>query len=763
MLLAFRFILSLSLGLAALLVPSRSMAHEHMEYVARALRIPSQDAPKIDGVLDEAAWRRGGALSGFIQRDPFPGVPASEKSQVHILFDEGNLYVGCRLFHSSPEHILRELGRREAIGNSDQIALYFDTFHNHRAGYRFAVNPYGVQADAQIFNDDQNDSSWDAVWESAAGVDSLGWVAEFRIPFFNLRFPEREEQVWGFNLVRAIRYKAESGSWKPISIHDQGKVRMSRLGHLVGLKGIRRGRNIELYPYGLTGFSQKRGHGRSGTSDTGFDARYGVTSNTTMDVTVNPDFAQVEADVLEINLTRFPTRFPEKRKFFLEGTGIFNTPVSLFYSRRIGAKGDILWGTKLTGRAARGGLEYGLLAGQTGDWTYLGVQKEDPSKENALYGVARVKKGFSNGSSIGAMYTTKSIRGNVRRHIGGLDGRFLIGQVHRATFQAAWSHSPGLTSNNRYCSIGLFRFANPWTFRITAHRTDPNYDINSTGFLAKEKHRGQERIRTVLICNPLVQKKGIRQITIFSSWLVGRDLLTQAYLDAWRQSNPDLPILNRYESGGLRPVHWLLDQSYGIRTTQEMNLSWWYGLGRTNELTHTYRQTNQGFVFSSPKTGKWQKVALNLNLSWGDFYNFSQKHLGRTRRIGGHLRSWVKSNLGLQVSGNYSETFDPDGTRDGKHFRLTVRNTLLVTRNLFVRLFTQGRWSSTYYGAETASNRYLLSLLLGWELRPGSWFYLAYNEGREDLEDFGDPQAEKRDFWMTSRTLAAKLQYAFFH
>ena len=329
--------------------PFQAVAHETVKYVAHAVEISASEAPRIDGRLDDAVWNRAEALTGFVQHEPFAGTPATEESRVYLLFDENSLYIGCRLFDDHPENIISELGRRESIYRSDHIALYFDTFHNHRTGYRFAVNPYGVQEDGQINNDDQYSSSWDAVWKSAARVDSLGWVAEFEIPFFNLRFPDKEEQVWGFNLQRQIRYKAESVNWKPISVDDSG-VRISRLGHLVGLHKIRRGRDIELYPYGLSGFSERRASGRDGRNDMGLDARYGLTSDVTLDLTVNPDFAQVEADVLEVNLTRFPTRFPEKRKFFLEGTGIFSTPIQLFYTRRIGARGDILWGAKLTGR-----------------------------------------------------------------------------------------------------------------------------------------------------------------------------------------------------------------------------------------------------------------------------------------------------------------------------------------------------------------------------------------------------------------------------
>ncbi|MCK4965887.1 carbohydrate binding family 9 domain-containing protein, partial [bacterium] len=377
-----------------------------MEYIAEAVRIDESEAPRIDGKFDDAVWKKGKAITGFVQRDPIPGAPATEKSEVYFLYDKENLYVGCRFYDSHPENIFRELRRREGIETSDRIELFFDTFHNHRTGFKFATNPYGVQMDEQRYDDDKRNRDWDAIWESGADIDSLGWVAEFKIPFFNMRFPDTEEQVWGFNLQREIRYKAERINWKPVSFDDRGtSIRMSKLGHLVGIKGIRPGRRFEFRPYGLSGTYESEAVSAQSKNESGFDLKYGITPDVTLDMTVNPDYAQVEADVLEINLTRYPTRFSEKREFFLEGKGIFQTPENeLFYSRRIGARGDILWGTKLSGRAA-GGIEYGFIGSQTGDWDYFGLGSKDSSKEEAVYGIARIRKGFSDGSSIGAMFT----------------------------------------------------------------------------------------------------------------------------------------------------------------------------------------------------------------------------------------------------------------------------------------------------------------------------------------------------------------------
>ncbi|MFH1761295.1 MAG: DUF5916 domain-containing protein [bacterium] len=738
-----------------LLIPLENIyAHEKMEYVAEAVEIDPSEAPKIDGKFDDAVWKKGKVFTGFVQRDPLPGEAATEKSEVYILYDRENLYVGCRFYDSHPGNIIRELRRREEIETSDRIELFFDTFHNHRTGYKFSMNPYGVQMDEQRYDDDQRNSSWDGIWESGADIDSLGWVAEFKIPFFNMRFPDKEEQVWGFNLQREIRYKAERINWKPVSFDDRAtSIRMSRLGHLVDIRGIRPGRRFEVRPYGLSGMSETDVVSAKGKNEMGFDLKYGVTSDITMDMTVNPDFAQVEADVLEVNLTRYPTRFAEKRDFFLEGKGIFETPPSeLYYSRRIGGKGDILWGTKLSG-ITKGGLEFGLMGSQTGDWNYFGFGNKDSGKEDALFGTARIRKGFSNGSSIGAMFTNKETD-NIYSRVFGMDGLFLYKGIYITNFQVSSSRNPDLLSENNSYYFLFNRRANPWSVRVMLERVEPNYDINQTGFMAKERYRGFQKIRSWLIYSPLVEKKGIRQVFFTNAGEFGDDIFTKNYINSWKSIYPDTPVEQRYVNGKLRPGNWSFDQSCSIRTTSEMNIGFWYVISKINELTETYRANRKGFNISSPKTGRIQKVSGNTSFDWGTFYNFAQKYVGSDWNVRLESTSWIRSNMGLGLDGQFTKTFAPGGVMDGRHLRISMRNTYLFTKDFFIRLYTQGRWGTTYYGEKSVTNNYLMSFLLGWEFHPGSWFYLAYNEDRADGFYF-----QQRDFMLTDRVIVAKIYY----
>lgn len=738
---------------------SKTFSHEKMEYVAEAVEIDRSEAPVIDGKFNDAVWKKAVPITGFVQRDPLPGELATEKSEVYFLYDKENLYVGCRFYDSHPENIFRELRRREGIETSDRIELFFDTFHNHRTGFKFAMNPYGVQMDEQRYDDDQRNRDWDAIWSSGADIDSLGWVAEFKIPFFNLRFPETEEQEWGFNLQREIRYKAERVNWKPVSIDDRStSIRMSKLGHLIGIKGIRPGRRFEFRPYGLSGMYETEAVSAQSKNESGFDLKYGITPDVTFDVTVNPDYAQVEADVLDINLTRYPTRFSEKREFFLEGRGIFQSPnYELFYSRRIGARGDILWGTKLSG-STKGGIEYGFIGSQTGDWDYFGLGDKDESKEEALYGIGRVRKGFSNGSSIGMMMTDKEGENDEYSRVFGVDGMFLYKGKYITQFQAATSRNQELLNNNNAYYLLFTRRANPWRYRLLLERVEPNYDINSTGFMAKERYRGYQKTRGWLFYTPLIEKYGIRQLTVLAAAEKGEDIFSQEYADNYIGAGlPQDTFLPDYIDGRYNPDNWSGDGLISVRATNEMEVGFWYEFGKKNEPTGTYHSNRRGFNMSSPKTGRIQKVSVSTNFDWGRFFNFSQQYLGSSYNVGLESTSWLTNKMGLSIGGQYTKTFDPEDVMDGRHYRLSMRNTYLFTKDFFIRLYTQGRWGTTYYTEKDIHNTFLASFLMGWEYHPGSWLYIAYNEGREDVNNPFEPF---RDFIMKDRTLVAKISYA---
>ena len=348
--------------------------------------------PVIDGRLDDKAWSDSIPASEFRQRSPKEGEPATEQTELRVVYDNSALYVGIRMFDKEPSRIIRRLARRDSDAETDSVTLYLDPSHDHLTGALFRVSAAGVLSDSIIYDDRRTDNTWDAVWESEVTVDEQGWTAEMKIPFSQLRFPHREQHVWGINLSRYIPRKQER-DWLELVPRQEAKL-ASRMAHLTGIDGIRPPSHLELLPYtvGLVELTEPSQSGNPFKSATqfegriGLDLKWGLTSNLTLDATVNPDFGQVEVDPAVVNLTAFETSYAEKRPFFLEGTQIFRnfgrgggapaeTPLDLVYSRRIGRSPQgspsaefverpgytsILGAAKLTGKTA-GGWSVGLL------------------------------------------------------------------------------------------------------------------------------------------------------------------------------------------------------------------------------------------------------------------------------------------------------------------------------------------------------------------------------------------------------------------
>jgi len=341
---------------------------------------------RIDGSLSEQQWRNAQPLSQFTQLDPQEGKPATEKSDIRILYDDDALYIGAMLYDR--QDVRGRLGRRDMdMTASDWLTVILDTNHDHRTAVGFEVNPLGVRRD-QTRSPSNEDDSWEPVWEAETSVSDSGWVAELRIPFSQLRFTGRSNLQWGLQVERQIARNQEFSVWSFTPRDQPGGI--PRFGHLAGLSDLASGRRLEIMPYVVTRAENvDRGgnpfrNDREASADAGLDLKYRVTSNMTLDATVNPDFGQVEVDPAVINLSAFETFFPERRPFFIEGSELFNFGTdgtnSVFYSRRIGrlpslappyAERDvpdatgILGAAKLTGRTA-GGWAMGILDAVTG-------------------------------------------------------------------------------------------------------------------------------------------------------------------------------------------------------------------------------------------------------------------------------------------------------------------------------------------------------------------------------------------------------------
>lgn len=740
-------------------------------WVIQAYRLGPDDNITIDGQLGEAPWHQAQHATGFLEKEPYPLIEFSERTEFTILYDDENIYVGIWCWDTQPETIIAQLNPRGAF-SPDNLQLFFDTYHDHRTGYKFTVSPTGVQMDELRYDDYKRDRNWNGIWSSAGHIDGLGWYAELKIPFFNFRFRDTEEQVWGFNIIRTISRNASQGSWRPHPPEWAISMRMSKLGHIVGLQGLKAGRRFEMRPYGVSGASQNSASSLTSRLNTGLDLRFSPVSNITADLTLNPDFAQVDADVLEINLSRFPTRFRELRPFFTEGTNIFNTPMELFYSRRIGARGDILGGAKLTGKFDNG-LEFGSLVVLTGRSRLSSLQFADVSSDatdpdEASFAVFRVKKDLFRSSSIGLLGATKEKADEYNRILG-LDGSLTLSNQYLLNVQLASGATEETGPLSNAYSVQLQRTGDRFSFIALRRRIQPDFEINRVGFLRKERYRGSDLADFSARFSARINRYGIRRISMSPAVTMRTALLTDRYIDNWLEDEPDLrldPVFGqvlttpdsvRAIAGGKRRFQNLsYRESVTVNFLSEAVIRLGYSKFSATELTGNYRGTSWQASMGTRSINLGRRYSGTISANGGAYYNFSRKYVGTQRSLRLSGRGRLRYNLLSTLEGEVTHTYDDAARRDGEYLQLSSYSTWMFTKDFYLRVHLQGHFGTTHYGPTETANRYLFSTLLSWEYRPGSFFYLAYNEVRRD-EDTPDSPDER--FNLDTRTILLKLSY----
>ena len=396
---------------------------EHDRYRYRARFV--SDSPRVDGDLSDPVWQEAAVIEEFTQQEPHFGQPATEKTEVRVVYDSTALYFGIYSHDSDPSGVVRNIlrFRYDSVWSQDDVVrIVLDTFHDHRRGYVFSFNALGTKQDAQIDNQVWN-SNWDEVWEVRTQWQEDGWTAEISIPFRILRFPVDGDGIWGFNIFRSVKRRNEVSFWAPIP-PGTSMTRNEFHGHLEGLSGIQPGRNLQVIPYGLMRATRSTGRSANTNGDVGGDLKYSLTSALSLDLTYNTNFAQVEADDQQINLTRFSLFFPEKREFFLENSQLFSfgldREAQIFFSRRIGLVDrepvPILGGVRLSGRV--GDFDIGLLTTQTD--SHLKAPSTNLSAVRARWNVGRR-------SYVGGIFTSvfSDQQGN---RVFGPDARIWLGQ-----------------------------------------------------------------------------------------------------------------------------------------------------------------------------------------------------------------------------------------------------------------------------------------------------------------------------------------------
>ena len=384
--------------------------------------------PTIDGKDDDPVWRTAPPITAFKQWQPTEGKEPRFKTEAKVAYDAANLYVFVRSFDPHPDSIIKLLERRDSFTPSDMVWVFIDSYHDRRSGYEFGVNAAGVKLDQAVSNGGNEDGAWDAVWDVATGIDSLGWTAEFRIPLSQMRYSRAREHTFGITIDRDIYRYAERVSWPMLSQSKPDLV--SQLGTLDGMDDLEAPRKLEVMPYVVTKSASQitnNAYGQQGKVTIGGDVKYRVASNLTLDATINPDFGQVESDPSVLNLSSYESFFDERRPFFVAGRGLFHFDVNcsavncngetLYYSRRIGRTpelagtyGDtvplqpttILGAAKLIGRFTQG-TTVGVLDAMTERATSPGDTTFEPRTN---FAVVRATQDFRGGNSaVGGMFT----------------------------------------------------------------------------------------------------------------------------------------------------------------------------------------------------------------------------------------------------------------------------------------------------------------------------------------------------------------------
>jgi hypothetical protein len=705
-------------GVSALLCEAEAARAQSVDPAIQAYRVPTGERAelRIDGLLTEDVWARAVPIDDFRQREPTEGTAATERTEVRIVYDEQGLYIAVMAFDSQPDQVVGRLLQRDKLmepdffggglqfAGDDAVAILLDPFHDHRSGVVFATNPNGAEFEALLSNEGRDiNIDWRGVWEVAGTRTSDGWSAEFAIPWPSLRYPDAAVgEPWGLNVFRVIRRKNEETLWRSWQREGGGFERVSAAGHLEGLVDLpRQGLNMETKPFVLGGGNQELDDDdvlqSSGTLETGLDLKTELRPGLVLDLTFNTDFAQVEVDDEQVNLTRFDLFFPEKRDFFLENSGIFQFGVpgnpfeppafQMFFSRRIGIDEDegevpILGGARLTGRV--GGQTVGLLNIVT-DEAY-GLPREN-------FSVFRVKRDVGESNYIGVMATDRRGGGEWNTAVG------VDGQVVRSGWVGDWfyarTYTGGEGGDDHAYRLGVDYTGDEWGMFFN-HLSVGEEAESTSGFIVRTDVRrtdmfGRRRWRPTSL--------GLRKVDMWfgTNYVSTMDWRLQDYA-AGVAINPE------WESGESMNV-WsnvsetVLDESFELTDSIEVPV------GR-------YRNDHVMF-FGNTSKNRWAYVDVNSLLS--KFYGGTLKSAGATLT----MAPTPKVALGLGFTRNDVEVPDGSFIADISSVRLSYSFSTKLTSNVLVQYNSLDRAFST-------------NVRVNFIHRPGSDLFIVFTENRGD-------------------------------
>lgn len=759
----------------AVLGPRVLHAHQAPDRALNAVRLEGV-RPQIDGVLDDPVWQQAPVFTGFVQREPEEGQPASEQTTVQVAYDDEMLYVGVMAYDSDPEGIVSRLVRRDQWAEADWIQVSLDTHHDHQTGYAFSVYAGGSIYDSVIRDYGWDNDAWNGVWESAHRIGTEGWSVEFAIPFHNLRFSSGGD--WGINIARYISRKKEQVFWVMIPRKESGWV--SRFAHLEGLADVQSRRTLELLPYsvGRSTFAA----GRKLFGNAGADLRYGLSSNVSLNATINPDFGQVEADPAELNLSVFESFQEERRPFFVADSEAFDTPIDLFYSRRIGRQPSfhalpdghnaldesesttILGAAKLTGKTAAKttfGLLTALAAREYVRIETTSVREGDPKHRDFLveprthFLVGRVKQDLFAGNSHVGLLGTAVQRDRARdAYTGGVDWT-LKWRDNGYTFWGQLAGSLATIDDRRRGGLGNMAVLSKnsgwlrgelWWEAYSRH-----FEINDLGFQWRND--------------------------FYTPWL----WIQLRKEEDWAIFRRNFYNFNRWGTWNFDRTN--LQNGFDFNTHHQLKNYWWIHF----DYYHTWRSFDDLDTRGGPLIVRPANDGFEIELEsddrfmvsgWVEF-EWENNSVGSTHReVSGSIRIRPTSRFEISLRPRYSWDFNDAqwvenldvnadgeddlflyGALDSQTLDLTTRANILFSRDLSVEVYVQpfisaGRYAhfkvlakprsylfADHPGPEKSPdfrNRSLHSnAVLRWEYKPGSTLFIVWSQFRDDEAEVG--------------------------
>ena len=708
----------------------------------RAVRL---DEPlRVDGVLDEPVYARVEPFGGFIQQAPDEGAPASEGTDNWILFDDESIYVSARVHESVPESewVANEMQRDSfQLINNDGFIVVFDTFYDRRNGFAFRVNPIGGFSDQQVTDEGNPNPDWNPVWDVRTGRFDGGWTVEMEIPFKSLRFRPGAEQVWGVQVGRDIRSNYEESYLTAVPISaGPGQFRLSVAGTLVGLQAPEGNRTFEVKPWAIGSLNTDRAAvppiSNEGDADGGVDVKYGLTENLTADFTWNTDFAQVEVDEQQINLTRFSLFFPEKREFFLESQGIFDfgraagfggfggsargsltaapgvfgpgDAPTLFFSRRIGLDQGrtvpITGGGRLTGKA--GDFSVGAIHIRTGD-------APAADTDATSFSVLRVKRDVLRRSRVGALFTNRSVslKGDGANQAYGADASFSFHDNVNLYGYYARTNTPGLEGDDESYQAAFSYEGDLYGLLVDHLLVGGNFNPE-VGFMRREDFR-----RTYAYAQFSPRPEGVAAVRQFT-WAGSLDYV----------ENGAGQLETRILSGRFQAS---FENSDSLSADVQQDYEF---LARPFPITDDVTIPVGGYEFRdfqvSYRMGPHRRVAGGLSLQHGRFFDGDVTAVGYSRG-----RVEVSRQFAVEPSVSLNRITLPHG-------KFTAR----VAAARLTATFTPRMFASALLQYNSTNNVLGTNVRLRWEYRPGSELFIVYNDQRDTWLNRGFPILENRAF-----------------